>query len=216
MSSLTIEQMLERNQAWAERMRTQDGDFFSRLAAQQTPRFLWIGCSDSRVPATQITDVDPGSVFVHRNVANLVVHTDINCLSVLQYAIDVLCVQHVIVVGHYGCGGVRCAMESKQHGLIDNWLRHLKDIYDRYERQLCAINDPVRREARLVELNVLHQVYNVAHTTIVQNAWSRGRELSIHGWVYRVEDGVLHDLGYRVRSPEEIGAVYRMVEANPG
>jgi carbonic anhydrase len=209
MSELTTDSLLARNRTWAARVREQDPDFFARLVAQQAPRFLWIGCSDSRVPSTQIVDVDPGSVFVHRNVANLVVHTDINCLSVLQYAIDVLEVEHVIVCGHYGCGGVRCAMESRQHGLIDNWLRHVKDIYDGHKRQLAAIADPDRREDRLVELNVLQQVYNVARTTIVQNAWAAGRALTVHGWVYRVEDGILHDLGYRVRAIEEIGAIYR-------
>lgn len=214
MSELTIEELLARNRLWAERVRSSDPEFFGRLVAQQAPRFLWIGCSDSRVPATQIVDVDPGSVFVHRNVANLVVHTDINCLSVLQYAIDVLGVSEVIVCGHYGCGGIRCAMESRQHGLIDNWLRHVKDIYDLHQRQLAPIADPERRVARLVELNVLHQVYNVARTTIVQNAWSRGKTLAIHGWVYRIEDGIVHDLGFRVGSPEEIGTIYRMVESN--
>lgn len=214
MSELTIEELLARNRLWAERVRSSDPEFFGRLVAQQAPRFLWIGCSDSRVPSTQIVDVDPGSVFVHRNVANLVVHTDINCLSVLQYAIDVLGVSDVIVCGHYGCGGIRCAMESRQHGLIDNWLRHVKDIYDLHRRQLAPIADPERRVARLVELNVLHQVYNVARTTIVQNAWSRGKALAIHGWVYRIEDGVVHDLGFRVGSPEEIGTIYRMVESD--
>lgn len=213
MTELTIDRLLARNREWAARVREQDPDFFARLVAQQAPRFLWIGCSDSRVPSTQIVDVDPGSVFVHRNVANLVVHTDINCLSVLQYAIEVLGVEHVIVCGHYGCGGIRCAMESKQHGLIDNWLRHVKDIYELHKRQLASIADPEQREARLVELNVLHQVYNVARTTIVQNAWSRGKRLAIHAWVYRLEDGIVHDLGFRVRSLEEIGTIYRMVEA---
>ena len=216
MTELSIDELLVRNRAWAARIRTQDPDFFARLVAQQAPRFLWIGCSDSRVPSTQIVDVDPGSVFVHRNVANLVVHTDINCLSVLQYAIDVLEVEHVIVCGHYGCGGIVCAMESRQHGLIDNWLRHVKDIYDLHKRQLALIADPEQRQARLVELNVLHQVYNVARTTIVQNAWSRGKRLSIHGWVYRLEDGIVHDLGFQVSSPEEIGTIYRMVEPEAG
>jgi carbonic anhydrase len=216
MSELTIEELLTRNRIWAQRVRTQDPDFFTRLVAQQAPRFLWIGCSDSRVPSTQIVDVDPGSVFVHRNVANLVIHTDINCLSVLQYAIDVLEVEHVIVCGHYGCGGIRCAMESMQHGLIDNWLRHVKDIYDLHRRQLLLIPDLEKREARLVELNVLHQVYNVARTTIVQNAWSRGKTLAIHGWAYRIEDGIVHDLGFRVSKPEEIGTIYRMVEPEGG
>ena len=151
-------------------------------------------------------------MFVHRNVANLVVHTDINCLAVLQYAVGVLSVEHVIVCGHYGCGGVRAAMESKQHGLIDNWLRHVKDIYDLHKRQLNLIPDANTREARLVELNVLHQLYNVARTTIVQNAWSSGKKLAVHGWVYRLEDGLVHDLGFRVSSSEEIGRIYRMVE----
>jgi carbonic anhydrase len=216
MTDLTIDHLLALNRQWAARIREQDPGFFGRLVAQQAPRFLWIGCSDSRVPSTQIVDVDPGSVFVHRNVANLVVHTDINCLSVLQYAIDVLGVEHVIVCGHYGCGGVACAMESRQHGLIDNWLRHLKDIYDLHKRQLALIADSEQRQARMVELNVLHQVYNVARTTIVQNAWSRGKALSVHGWAYRLEDGIIHDLGFQVRSPEEIGAVYRMVEPEAG
>jgi carbonic anhydrase len=212
MTELTIDTLLTRNRDWAERVRTQDPEFFARLAAQQAPRFLWIGCSDSRVPSTQIVDVDPGSVFVHRNVANLVLHTDFNCLSVLQYAIEVLGVEHVIVCGHYGCGGIRCAMESRQHGLIDNWLRHVKDIYDLHARQLAPIADQQQREARLVELNVLHQVYNVARTTFVQNAWSRGKKLSIHGWAYRIEDGIVHDLGFHVSSPAEIGTIYHMVE----
>jgi carbonic anhydrase len=212
MTDTTIDELFASNRAWAERMRTQDPGFFTRLATQQAPRFLWIGCSDSRVPSTQILDVDPGSVFVHRNVANLIVHTDINCLSVMQYAVEVLGVEHVIVCGHYGCGGIRCAMESKQHGLIDNWLRHVKDIYDLHKRQLNLITDPEKREARLVELNVLHQVYNVARTTIVQNAWSRGKKLAIHGWAYRIEDGIVHDLGFRVSSPGEIGTIYKMVE----
>jgi carbonic anhydrase len=213
-TDITIEELLVRNKAWAERVRRQEPDFFSRLVAQQAPRFLWIGCSDSRVPSTQIVDLDPGAVFVHRNVANLVVHTDINCLSVLQYAVDVLEVEHIIVCGHYGCGGIACATDSRQHGLIDNWLRHVKDIYDLHERQLRLIADPSRREARLVELNVLHQVYNVARTTIVQNAWSRGARLAIHGWVYRLEDGIVHDLGFHIGGPDEIGVVYRVVASD--
>lgn len=212
MPELTTDYLLARNREWAERIREQDPEFFARLVAQQAPRFLWIGCSDSRVPSTQIVDVDPGLVFVHRNVANLVVHTDMNCLSVLQYAVEVLQVEDIIVCGHYGCGGVRCAMESTQHGLIDNWLRHVKDIYDLHRRELAPIADRVKREARLVELNVLHQVYNVARTTIVQNAWSRGAKLAIHGWAYRIEDGIVSDLGVRVRSLNEIGTIYRMVE----
>ena len=212
MPELTTDCLLERNRLWAARVREQDPEFFGRLVAQQAPRFLWIGCSDSRVPSTQIVDVDPGSVFVHRNVANLVIHTDMNCLSVLQYAVEVLQVEDIIVCGHYGCGGIRCAMESTQHGLIDNWLRHVKDIYDLHRRELIPITDLEKRAARLVELNVLHQVYNVARTTIVQNAWSRGAKLTIHGWAYRIDTGIVHDMGVKVGSQREIGAIYRMVE----
>jgi carbonic anhydrase len=208
----SLDGLFTNNRAWAKRITERDPSFFQALAAQQSPSYLWIGCADSRVPANEIVGLMPGELFVHRNVANVVVHTDLNCLSVVQYAVDVLTVGHVIVCGHYGCGGIRCAMESKQHGLIDNWLRHVKDIYDLHKRQLNLITDPEKREARLVELNVLHQVYNVARTTIVQNAWSRGKKLAIHGWAYRIEDGIVHDLGFRVSSPGEIGTIYKMVE----
>ena len=208
-----IESLLQRNRDWAERVRRDDPDFFHRLENQQTPKYLWIGCSDSRVPANQILGLDPGEVFVHRNIANVLSHGDLNALSVIQFAVDVLKVEHILLVGHYGCGGVHAAMTGTRVGLADNWLRHVKDIYELHKRQLASIADPEQREARLVELNVLHQVYNVARTTIVQNAWSRGKRLAIHAWVYRLEDGIVHDLGFRVRSLDEIGTIYRMVEA---
>lgn len=208
-----MEELFARNRAWAARMRARDPDFFARLAHQQTPRYLWIGCADSRVPATQITDLEPGSIFVHRNIANLVVHTDISMLSVLQFAVEVLRVEHVIVCGHYGCGGVRAAMADRQYGLIDNWLRHIEDVRDRHAAELAGIEDPERRERRLVELNVLHQALHVARTTIVRNAWARGQPLTVHGWVYDVADGLLHDLGHRVGGPEQIGDLSRTIGA---
>ena len=208
-----LDNLLQRNRDWAERVSRDDPGFFHRLSTQQTPRYLWIGCSDSRVPANQILGLDPGEVFVHRNIANVMSHGDLNALSVIQFAVDILKVEHILLVGHYGCGGVHAAMTGTRVGLADNWLRHVKDIYELHKRQLASIADPEQREARLVELNVLHQVYNVARTTIVQNAWSRGKRLAIHAWVYRLEDGIVHDLGFRVRSLDEIGTIYRMVEA---
>lgn len=207
---MDIRELLARNRAWAARMRARDPDFFSRLAHQQAPRLLWIGCADSRVPATQITDLDPGSIFVHRNIANLVVHTDINMLSVVQYAVEVLRVEHLVVCGHYGCGGVRAAMAERQYGLIDNWLRHIRELRERHAAELAAIGDPKLRERRLVELNVCAQVLNLARTTIVQNAWARGHPLALHGWVYDVADGLLHDLATTVTGPEALGEVWRM------
>ncbi len=206
-----MDELFARNRAWAERMRARDPEFFTRLAGQQAPRLLWIGCADSRVAANQLLDLDPGTVFVHRNIANLVIHTDINMLSVLQFAVEILRVPQVVVCGHYGCGGVRAAMADRQLGLIDNWLRHIKDVYDQHAAELDGIADPGRREDRLVELNVLHQTLHVARSTVVQNAWADGRRLEIRAWVYGLEDGLLRDLGYRVRGPEEIGAIYRMM-----
>lgn len=204
-----MEELFERNRQWAARMRERDPEFFSRLAHQQAPRYLWIGCADSRVPATQITDLDPGAIFVHRNIANLVVHTDINMLSVLQFAVEVLRVEHVVVCGHYGCGGVRAAMTDRQYGLIDNWLRHIRDVVDRHAGELAGIGDPEQRERRTVELNVRAQVANVARTTIVQNAWARGQPLALHGWVYDVADGLLHDLDTTITGPDGLGLVWR-------
>jgi carbonic anhydrase len=193
-----LQELLEKNRAWAETIKASDPQFFNVLAQQQTPRYLWIGCSDSRVPATQLVGLKPGDMFVHRNVANVVVHTDFNCLSVLQFAVDVLKVNHVIVCGHYGCGGVKAAMDNLQLGLIDNWLRHVQDVAQNHRSELGSIEDYERRVDRLCELNVAEQVLNVSKTTIVQNAWSRGQELAIHGWIYGISDGLIRDLDLRL------------------
>ena len=193
-----LQELLEKNRQWAEEIKASDPQFFNSLAQQQTPRYLWIGCSDSRVPATQLVGLKPGDMFVHRNVANVVVHTDFNCLSVLQFAVDVLNVSHVIVCGHYGCGGVKAAMDNLQLGLIDNWLRHVQDVMHNHNEELETIVDDVRRLDRLCELNVSDQVLNVSKTTIVQNAWNRGQELAIHGWIYGISDGLLRDLNISI------------------
>jgi carbonic anhydrase len=200
--------LLEKNRAWARRTADAVPGFFETLARQQAPQYLWIGCSDSRVPANQIVDLLPGELFVHRNVANLVVHTDLNCLSVLQYAVDVLRVRHVIVCGHYGCGGVTAAVERQRLGLIDNWLRHIQDVQSRHQGALEAIADPGKRRDRICELNVIEQASNVCQTTIVQEAWNRGNPLSIHSWIYRLEDGLLQDLGMCVSEPGERETAY--------
>jgi carbonic anhydrase len=193
-----LQELLEKNRQWAEEIKASDPQFFNSLAQQQTPRYLWIGCSDSRVPATQLVGLKPGDMFVHRNVANVVVHTDFNCLSVLQFAVDVLNVSHVIVCGHYGCGGVKAAMDNLQLGLIDNWLRHVQDVMHKNNEELETIVDDGRRLDRLCELNVSDQVLNVSKTTIVQNAWNRGQELAIHGWIYGISDGLLRDLNISI------------------
>ena len=190
-----LHRLLDQNRAWAENIKASDPDFFQTLAKQQTPRFLWIGCADSRVPSTQLAGMKPGEMFVHRNVANLVVHTDFNCLSVMQYAVDVLKVEHIIVCGHDGCGGVKAAMSNLQFGLIDNWLRHVQDVFHEHEEELAKIEDENDRLDRLCELNVIEQVRNIGRTTIVQNAWQRGQELVVHGWIYGLQDGLLRDLG---------------------
>ncbi len=203
-----LKHLFENNRAWAERMRLDDPDFFKNLAAQQSPPYLWIGCADSRVPANQIIGLAPGEVFVHRNVANVVSHTDLNCLSVIQYAVEVLRVSDIIVCGHYGCGGVAAALSDKQFGLIDNWLRQIKDAYDRSELSSSHIGDEVRRTNAMCELNVAAQVYNVSHTTIVEDAWRRGQELSVHGWIYSLEDGLLRDLDLCVSNPDQLASVY--------
>ncbi len=205
-----LERLFENNRRWARRQLEADPDYFKRLAALQAPAYLWIGCSDSRVPANQIIGLAPGEVFVHRNVANLVVSSDMNCLSVLQFAVEVLRVRHVIVCGHYGCGGVRAACENRQLGLIDNWLRHIKDVYSRHREELEAIADPAARADRLCELNVVEQVRNVCHTTIVQNAWARGQALAVHGLIYGLTDGLLRDLAVRITGPAQLDAIYRM------
>ena len=192
--------LLERNRAWAGAMVADDPGFFTELAQRQSPEHLWIGCSDSRVPANQIVGLSPGDVFVHRNVANVVVHTDLNCLSVLQYSIDILGVEHVIVCGHYGCGGVLAALTGVRHGLIDNWLRHVADVAEKHADALAALPDE-RRADRLCELNVAEQVVNVCQTTIVEDAWARDHPLTVHGLVYGLEDGLLRDLGVSISGP---------------
>ncbi len=193
-----IDSLLQNNKAWAAARVKQDPTFFTRLAQQQAPEFLWIGCSDSRVPANEIVGLDPGELFVHRNVANVVVHTDLNCLSVLQFAVDVLKVKHVIVCGHYGCGGIHAALANRSHGLIDNWLRHVQDVHRDYEDELAMISDLKARENRLCELNVAEQVRNVARTTILQEAWRRGEDVKVHGWIYGLKDGLITDLNVTV------------------
>ena len=208
MSKLDV--LFEKNRDWALSVKASDPLFFEKLSAQQSPEYLWIGCSDSRVPANQIVGLMPGEVFVHRNVANMVVHTDLNCLTVLQYAVDVLKVKHVMVVGHYGCGGVAAAYENADNGLIDNWLRNIKDVQHHHQLQLDAIEDKTQRLELLCELNVVSQVSNVCHTTIVQNAWRRGQPLAIHGWVYSLADGLLKDLDCTVDKAEQIADAYRI------
>jgi len=198
------------NRAWAAAAVDHDPTYFSRLSSLQSPDLLWIGCSDSRLPPNEIIGRAPGELFVHRNVANLVEHTDVNCLSVLQYAIDVLQVKHVVVVGHYGCGGIRAAMAAQPLGLIDNWLRHVRDVHLWNRDELNAIPDPEARTNRLAELNVEAQVANVCHTSIVQDAWRRGQQVSVHGWIYSLADGLLRDLGMVIESPEQIPPEYRL------
>lgn len=195
-----LDELLERNRAWAAATVAADPGFFAALAKRQSPEYLWIGCADSRVPANEIVGLAPGEIFVHRNVANVVVHTDLNCLSVLQYAVDVLAVAHVVVCGHYGCGGVQAALEDARHGLIDNWLRHVMDVEEKHAEEIASLPE-TRRLDRLCELNVVEQVANVCQTTIVEDAWSRGQELTVHGLVYGLRDGLLRDLGVSRSSP---------------
>jgi len=209
-----LKELIDRNRAWAEGVKSQDPDFFSKLSKQQSPQYLWIGCSDSRVPANQIVGLLPGEIFVHRNVGNIVVHTDFNCLSVIQYAVAVLKVKHIILCGHYGCGGVQAALGNSQLGLIDNWLRHIKDVFSKHENILSEIEDDQSRLDRLCELNVIEQVNNICHTTVVQEAWRAGQELSVHGCIYGIDDGLLKDLDVRISKPDEIGSIYR-IEGNP-
>jgi carbonic anhydrase len=212
----TLRKLFENNQAWAERLQARDPEFFAKLAQQQSPDFLWIGCSDSRVPANEIVGLLPGELFVHRNVGNLVIHTDLNCLSVLQYAVDVLQVEHVIVCGHYGCGGIKAALQNRPLGLIDNWLRHIQDVVRKHETLLAAIADEHKRVDRLCELNVVEQVANVCQTTIVEGAWARGRRLAVHGWIYSLTDGLLRDLAICITGPEEVSQRYKEAVANGG
>jgi carbonic anhydrase len=204
-----IEHLIWNNRAWAARINAQDPAFFTSLSRQQKPRYLWIGCSDSRVPANEIVGLQPGELFVHRNVANLVVHTDLNCLSVIQYAVDVLRVEHVIVCGHYGCGGVTAAHDNRTLGLIDNWLRHAQDVMQKHRALLAALGDAEARVHRLCELNVIEQVVNVAQTTIVQQAWERGQGLAVHGWIYGLTDGLVRDLNVSVTGRQELTTAYQ-------
>lgn len=199
-----LQHLFDNNRSWAASMVSEDGDFFKKLAAQQSPEYLWIGCADSRVPANEIVGLLPGELFVHRNVANVVVHTDLNCLSVLQFAIDVLGVKHVIVCGHYGCSGVHTALARRRIGLADNWLRHVQDVHQKHERYLGEMLPTKVKQDRLCELNVLEQVINVCQTTIVRDAWERGQQLTIHSWIYGLQDGLLSDLGLTVSSAEEL------------
>lgn len=199
-----------KNKQWAEKVKESDPEFFANLSRQQSPEILWIGCSDSRVPANQIVDMLPGEIFVHRNIANLVVHTDLNCLSVIQYAVEVLQVKHVIVCGHYGCGGIRAAMESKEHGLIDNWLQNIKDVYRYHQAKIDAQGDEQAKINLLCEFNIIEQVKNICHTTIVQGAWKSGQEVAVHGWIYSIENGILKDLNVCITGLDEISHTHRL------
>jgi len=203
-----------RNRAWATRIRNADPEFFYRLAHQQSPHYLWIGCSDSRVPSTQLVDLSPGEMFVHRNVANVVAHTDLNCLSVMQYAVEVLKVEQIIVCGHYGCGGVQAALAKSKLGLIDNWLRHVQDVIEKHTKALEGIAGEAERARRACELNVIEQVVNVCQTTIVRDAWGRGQELTVDGLIYGLEDGLLDELGICVSSQGEMEASYKKAIRN--
>ena len=207
MSSLA--HLFENNRAWSERIRRNDPQFFDRLSRQQRPRYLWIGCADSRVPANEIVGLAPGELFVHRNVANVVVHSDLNCLSVMQFAVEVLGIEHIIVCGHYGCSGVSVALQNQRVGLADNWLRHVQDVHAKHEANVTAKGETAQRIDRLCELNVIEQVANVCQTTVVRDAWERGQELAVHGWVYGLKDGLVRDLGTTVTKPSEAAGAYQ-------
>jgi carbonic anhydrase len=206
---MPLHHLIANNRAWAESIKERQPDFFKRLSEQQSPEYLWIGCADSRVPANEIVGLLPGELFVHRNVANIVVHSDLNCLSVMQFAIDVLKVKHIIVVGHYGCGGVRAALSDARLGLVDNWLRHLQDVRQKHGAWLASIAGPEKRVDKLCEINVVEQVANVCHTTIVRDAWQRGQKLMVHGWVYGLQDGLARDLGVSIAGDDETDNRYR-------
>jgi carbonic anhydrase len=199
-----LSKLLENNRTWAAEMVKRDPEFFTRLSRQQAPEYLWIGCSDSRVPANQITGLLPGEMFVHRNVANVVVHADLNCLSTIQFAVDVLGVSHIIVCGHYGCGGVLAALRDEKVGLADNWLRHVQDVQWKYEAEIEALATEEEQHARLCELNVIEQALNVSQTTVVREAWARGRTLAVHGWIYDLQDGLIKDLSVRVAAEAKV------------
>ena len=204
----SLSHLIENNRAWSERLRRSDPEFFARLSKQQRPRYLWIGCADSRVPANDIVGLLPGELFVHRNIANVVVHTDLNCLSVLQFAVDVLNIEHIIVCGHYGCSGVSAALQNQRVGLADNWLRHVQDVHSKHDTRVAVMPDTPQRVDRLCELNVIEQVANVCQTTIVQDAWEHGKELAVHGWVYGLKDGLVRDLGSTVTKIAEAASAY--------
>ena len=201
--------LFENNRAWSKRITGMDADFFARLSRQQSPRYLWIGCSDSRVPANEIVGLLPGELFVHRNVANVVVHSDLNCLTVMQFAVDVLKVEHVIVCGHYGCSGVSAALLDQRIGLADNWLRHIQDVHSKHEAKMSSTSDRSQRVDRLCELNVIEQVGSVCQTTVIHDAWERGQRVSVHGWIYGLKDGLLRDLHVTVSHSTEAASAYR-------
>ena len=205
----SLSHLFENNRAWSERIRRVDPEFFAKLSRQQRPRYLWIGCADSRVPANEIVGLAPGELFVHRNVANVVVHSDLNCLSVMQFAVDVLRIEHIIVCGHYGCSGVSVALQNQRVGLADNWLRHVQDVHSKHDSRVAVVPDMPQRIDRLCELNVIEQVANVCQTTIVRDAWDRGQELAVHGWVYGLKDGLVRDLGTTVTNPGAASPAYQ-------
>jgi carbonic anhydrase len=205
----SLSHLFENNRRWSERIRRNDPDFFARLSGQQRPRYLWIGCADSRVPANEIVGLLPGELFVHRNIANVVVHSDLNCLSVMQFAVEVLQVEHIIVCGHYGCSGVSAALQNQRVGLADNWLRHVRDVRSKHDARIATLTELSQRIDRLCELNVIEQVTNVCHTTVVLDAWERGQALSVHGWVYGLTDGLVRDLDATVSHPVKIPIAYR-------
>ena len=205
----SLAKLFENNRAWSERIRQQDPHFFEELSRQQRPRYLWIGCADSRVPANEIVGLRPGELFVHRNVANVVVHSDLNCLSVMQFAVEVLQIEHIIVCGHYGCSGVSVALQNQRVGLADNWLRHVQDVHSKHEARVASLSSLPQRIDRMCELNVLEQVLNVSQTTVVRDAWDRGQGLTVHGWVYGLKDGLVRDLGTSVANAGEAVGAYQ-------
>lgn len=207
----TPDKLLENNRSWSKLKIAEDPAFFEQLSKIREAEYFWIGCSDSRVPANEIIGLEPGRVFVHRNVANQVAHTDLNCLSAAQYAVDVLKVKHIIITGHYDCGGVRAALAGQHHGIVDNWIRSIRDTYMLHKSDLVEMEEPERLD-RLCELNVIRQVDNICHTRIVQNAWERGSELSVHGWIYSLKDGLLHDLKVTKNSPQDVAPLYRITD----
>lgn len=207
----SLSHLVQNNRAWAERTRAADNDFFESLAYQQTPQYMWIGCADSRVPANDLIGVKPGEVFVHRNVANIIIPSDLNCLSAMQYAVDILKVKHIIVCGHYGCGGIKTVLNNQRVGLVDNWLRHIHDIRIKYTKLMAKVTEPETKFNRLCELNVLEQVLNACQSTVIQDAWDRGQELTVHSWIYNLHDGLINPLGLEANNMEQLIAQYEHV-----